>query len=249
MRKTALSLVGQRAIVINGNSVTYTVKRSPRARLVRLQIRPETGLTVVIPRHFDIERLPELLLSKGRWILNKSAEYLQDKARPTNYPADGDTVPYLGERLTIARCDSSDGVEMAKREANRLVVNITLPGTSTLGSLLKRWYLTQAAELMTAKAETLSMQIGVRFGKLIIRGQKTRWGSCSAKGTISFNWKLAAAPEPVIDYVVIHELAHLKEMNHSGKFWGIVARYCPQWRQHKRWLRDNEADLNARLSF
>jgi len=168
MGKATLSLVGKRAIVINGNSVTYTVKRSPRARLVRLQIRPETGLTVVIPRHFDIESLPELLLSKGRWILSKSEQLAQDKTRPTNYPADGDTVPYLGQRLTIVKCDSNDGVEAVKREQNHLIVSLPSGGKGTLSSLLKQWYLTQAAELIAGKAETLSGQIGVSFGRLVV---------------------------------------------------------------------------------
>lgn len=112
---------------------------------------------------------------------------------------------------------------------------------------MEQWYRTEAARLITEIADKLSSQMGIDYKRILIRGQKTRWGSCSHKKNLSFNWKLIMAPEPVVEYVTIHELIHLKEMNHSKKFWELIAQYCPDWRQHKKWLKQHEVDLTARL--
>ncbi|MFL5874323.1 MAG: M48 family metallopeptidase, partial [Solirubrobacteraceae bacterium] len=85
--------------------------------------------------------------------------------------------------------------------------------------------------------------LGRPYTKLTIRNQRTRWGSCSATGAMSFNWRLLLAPEPVLDYVVWHEACHLKVADHSDRFWGLVERHCPDWREHARWLRRNGSAL------
>jgi len=120
-----------------------------------------------------------------------------------------------------------------------LIVSLR-PGNGRLNIALERWYRMQAAELMKKKVDELSARLGISYTRLTIRGQKTRWGSCSRKGNLSFNWKLLMAPEPVIDYVIIHELTHLREMNHARRFWQLVAEQCPHWRKHRKWLRDFE---------
>ena len=89
--------------------------------------------------------------------------------------------------------------------------------------------------------------MGLSYNRLIIKGQKTLWGSCSRKRNLNFNWRLMMALEPVIIYVVVHELAHLKFMNHSRKFWQLVEKYCPDWRQHRTWLRIHSTELNREL--
>ena len=87
------------------------------------------------------------------------------------------------------------------------------------------------------------MKIGVNYRALRIRSARTRWGSCSPRGTLSFNWKLVMAPPVVIEYVVVHELCHLKELNHSPSFWKLVETHCPGWRAQRKWLRANEIAL------
>lgn len=91
-----------------------------------------------------------------------------------------------------------------------------------------------------------SARLGVDFGRVSVRDQKTLWGSCSPKGDISFNWRLVFAPPAVMDYVVVHELAHRREMNHSKRFWAIVAEHCPDYRDHRRWLHENYRSLRRR---
>jgi predicted metal-dependent hydrolase len=116
-----------------------------------------------------------------------------------------------------------------------------------LGPLIERWYRGEAASVLERKAREFAAAFGVGYSRFTIRGQRTRWASCSHRGTLSFNWRLIMAPEPVVDYVVIHEVAHLKEMNHTKRFWGLVAGRCPSWRERKKWLDDHGTELAAVL--
>lgn len=97
-------------------------------------------------------------------------------------------------------------------------------------------YRAQAAEIFARKAAYYAERMNVTFNKITIRDQKTRWGSCSSKGNLNFNWRLVLAPVPVLDYVVIHELAHRREMNHSSRFWDIVGEMMPDYRIYRKWL-------------
>ena len=102
-----------------------------------------------------------------------------------------------------------------------------------------------ARELVTMVLEEEAPALGVTFGRVQIRGQRTRWGSCSAGGTLSFNWRLALAPLEVLDYVVVHELCHLREPNHSARFWRLVASRRPEWRRQRDWLTSHGPELLA----
>ena len=104
-----------------------------------------------------------------------------------------------------------------------------------------------AAEILPQRVRFYAEQMGVSYGRITIRSQRTRWGSCSPKGNLNFNCLLMLCPEEVQDYVVIHELCHRKEMNHSAAFWAEVENYCPAYRIHRKWLKDNGGSLIARL--
>ena len=105
----------------------------------------------------------------------------------------------------------------------------------------------QAAAILPERVRFFAQQMGLSYGRITIRSQRTRWGSCSPKGNLNFNCLLMLAPKEVQDYVVIHELCHRKEMNHSAAFWAEVEKYCPDFRVHRKWLKDNGASLIARL--
>jgi predicted metal-dependent hydrolase len=243
-----LTLIGKSNITLNGQAISYSIKRSTRARLVRLEIRRETGLTVIIPDRYTIERLPLILEKKQNWILKKVSEHCE--AQPCyreKVLESGDTVPYLGQELVIEKQQNTGNADGITLKQNRLAVH--LRSTRRLNTILEQWYRAQAARVMKKKIDELSHRLGFTYNRLFIRSQKTRWGSCSRKGNISINWKLIMAPEPVIDYVIIHELAHLKEMNHTVRFWGLVAHYCPRYREHKKWLKEHEPNLSIKPSL
>ena len=241
-------MVEKRETSIDGQIITYTVKRSLRARRVRLEVRPQTGLTAVVPHSYKIGQLPRLLKAKERWISNNLAKYrhLQSPSAGKEFKS-GDTVPYLGRDLELVKRENHSDVGSVTLEGNMLAVSPGLFRNGILELALEQWYRTEAAKLISERIDKLSFQMGISYKRIVIRGQKTRWGSCSHKKNLSFNWKLIMVPEPVIDYVIIHELTHLKEMNHSKRFWELVAQYCPGWQEYKKWLKQHEADLTARL--
>lgn len=104
-----------------------------------------------------------------------------------------------------------------------------------------------AREALPTKAEKYAQILGVSYGRIAIRHQRTRWGSCSSRGNLNFNCLLMAAPDYVQNYVVVHELAHLKEMNHSKRFWAVVADVLPDYKEARRWLKENGGDLIQRM--
>lgn len=110
---------------------------------------------------------------------------------------------------------------------------------------IERWYRREARQLITESVEREAVRLGLAFSAIAIRDQQTRWGSCSRRGTLSFNWRLAIAPSDVREYVVVHELCHLRELNHSKAFWQLVATASPGWEEHKRWLAENGRELQA----
>jgi predicted metal-dependent hydrolase len=240
--------VEKRETCINGQNVTYTVKRSLRAKRVRLEVRQQTGLTIVVPHFYEMGRLHGLLQSKERWISRNLSRYCHFQSLSAKKELrSGDTVPYLGRDLELVKREKHDDGDDVTLEANKLAVSPDLFKDGILELALEQWYRAEAAKLINEKAYKLSSNMGISYKRIVIRSQKTRWGSCSQRKNLSFNWKLIMAPEPVIDYVIIHELTHLKEMNHSKRFWKLVAQYCPGWREHKKWLKQHEADLTARF--
>ncbi|MFP3975845.1 MAG: M48 family metallopeptidase [Dehalococcoidia bacterium] len=240
-------MVKKRRITLDGRTVWYAVRRSSRAMHVRLEIKQGTGLTVVIPKSCKVGQIPAFLKAKKRWILENLVKFGTDQTLSLERDlTTGDVVPYLGRNLEVVRHDNHGGDENVRREGNRLLVSLKSP-SARVNLAVERWYRTEARKLIEERVDKFSARLGVNCGRITIRGQKTRWGSCSQKGNLNFNWRLVMAPEPVIDYVVIHELAHLKEMNHSKKFWELVGKHCPRWREHKKWLKDHESELAARL--
>ena len=105
-----------------------------------------------------------------------------------------------------------------------------------------------ARELVTMVLDEEALALGVRYGQVQIRDQRTRWGSCSTRGTLSFNWRLVLAPFDVLDYIVVHELCHLREPNHSPRFWALVEKLYPEWREQREWLRVHGQALKAELT-
>ena len=121
------------------------------------------------------------------------------------------------------------------------------PAVAVLSEAERKTLAKQAAQILPSKVQHFAAEIGVSYGRITIRSQRTRWGSCSAKGNLNFNCLLMLCPEEVMDYVVVHELCHRKELNHSAAFWAAVEKVCPDYRVHRKWLKDNGTALISRL--
>lgn len=152
-------------------------------------------------------------------------------------------------RLTVPRGTSRAGVQRLLEEKQwwiedqrrRQVPRLRLDPFAVSESQARM----TARKLVSTLAQEEAERIGVEYRRIRIGGQRTLWGSCSARGTLSFNWRLVLAPPPVLDYVVVHELCHLRVPNHSRRFWALVERHRPHWRQQRNWLREHGAELLA----
>lgn len=242
-----LSVEGTYRIAFDEGEVLYQVKRSSRARQVRLEIKRDAGLVVVLPRSFPLNDLAAILIARRRWICRHLSALSATQTVPS--PAGltiGSTLPYLDGSLTLVCAGAGQREEALYHGGTLAVQRQCIDGK--LGSVVERWYRKQARDVFAGKTEHYGKLMGLSHKGITVRGQRTIWGSCSRRRTLSFNWKLLMAPEAVIDYIVIHELAHLKEMNHARDFWSLVTAYCPQWRTRKKWLRENGALLTVHFT-
>ena len=237
----ALVTIGQFLTVIKDQPIGYTLKISPQARQARLEFRDETGLVVVLPRWAGRAAADELLWNHQRWVAARLSE--SDKRRHSAGRGEG-ILLYLGDECTLCVMGTANRSAVAVDD-HRLMVAVG-PGEDA-AAVVEKWYRQQAVILVGRKAAQFAPQLGVTYQRLTVRDGRTSWASCSPKARISFNWKLMMVPPAVVDYVVIHELAHIRQMNHSDRFWRFVEAHCPEWRTHRRWLRDHQSVLDMPL--
>ena len=228
----------QAEITLDGVAVAYSVTFSSRTKYLRLEIAPGTGLVVVLPKGREQDAAVEFLTRRKDWVLRNLARY-----GPVHVQKGWDNstrLRYLGRELTV-EVRRQGKVDTARLVGNKLMINVVSGLHPEV--IIEKWFRLRASKLVLDRVQAQSKKMGVKYNNFHIRAQKTRWASCSAKGNLSFNWKLVMAPGEVIDYVVIHELAHLKELNHSPRFWALVAAYCPSWQKQRKWLRENARRL------
>lgn len=221
-----------------GESVEYEVRRSDEAAEPRIDVDIR-GVVVVLPRVSETD--PETLLAENAaWVIEKKRKY--DSYRedaPERQFAAGETFPYLGvphEVVVESRASSDvsdEELRLAKHHVERTSVK----------RALEVLYRRAARETFEERADHYAGEIGVEYEQIEVRNQRTKWGSCSTTGTLGLNWRLMMAPPDVIDYIVIHELAHLREPNHTDTFWSLVAEHDPKYKSHASWLEEHSTRL------
>ncbi|WP_049943540.1 SprT family zinc-dependent metalloprotease [Halolamina sp.] len=223
---------------LDGTSVDYVVRRSNRATRPRIDVRL-AGVRVVLPSGSPMDH--EALLERNAdWTLRKLDARASTLERvPERRFEPGSTLPYLGTERTIRieqRSKSAvcaESFRLASWEVERTSVK------NVLESLFRR----KARTFVEEQIDSYGDCMGVNPSGIRIANQRTKWGSCSSNGTVSFNWRLMLAPPEIPEYVVVHELAHLRELNHSDRFWEIVAEHDPDWQAHAEWLEENGVTL------
>ena len=229
---------GQDSFTCASRTIAYTLRASARARYPSLAIRPETGLIVTVPSCGMRQPLERFLRRHERWILAQVERIERMAARVGRRWPYGETLPYRGvAHLVMVRQANGHSPVVTHLPGEALLVDARCPTIEGARRLLKRWYHARAEQWLTERTHVLSAQLGVSWRRLTVRDQRSRWGSCSAGGALSFNYRLVMAPPAVLDYVVMHELAHRWELNHSARFWALVARHCPRYRESIAWLK------------
>lgn len=232
-----------RTIELRGQAIPYLLKVSGRAHRVRLVIRAEGSLEVVIPRGVGQAVYEAMVREKERWIFATLERVAREQA-PLPPLATGRQLPLAGRELTLVlQVDAGQKRQHTALRGDTLTLTLTSDDPQLARKVLEAWYRHQAPALFAARIECLNQTYALPFGRVSIKSQKSRWGSCSRLGNLNFNWRLLLAPLPVLDYVVVHELCHLKEMNHGTRFWQLVARACPDYPAHRRWLRQHGREL------
>lgn len=200
---------------------------------MRVTVDRAGTIEVVLPQRMPLRAAEEAVRELRPWIDRRLAEAGRQRAAVI---ARGDSLPYLGQTLSLR-------AEIGRTRVTRRGETLLVPDGPQAQEAIERWYRRMAREEIRARLDRACAIGGFSYTRLTIRDQRTRWGSCSRGGAMSFNWRLLLAPEAVLDYVVWHEVCHLEFMDHSPRFWGLVSRYCPDHREHATWLRRNAGTL------
>lgn len=223
-------------------SVLVRIRRGRRTRHVRLHVDEQGAVTASIPSRFAASRLDPIVRERADW-LHDVLMRMEQKSRDTQVDLErGDPVRWLGRWVptTLERGGRRASVRL---EDERLVLRI--PDGDDPHDALVAWYRTQARRIFEARVAAWSRAFGLTPGKVSIREQRTRWGSCTHKGDLSFNWRLVLAPDWVLDSIVVHELCHIEELNHSDDFWALLDERYPRHEEASEWLREHGPALRV----
>lgn len=228
MRNTVTpTVVEQRTAFLAGKHITYTLKRTNRRRSIGLRI-DDRGLCVSVPMRASEKWLNGVLQDKAYWVVEKLEGWHAREQQEIRW-ADGETIPYLGELLTLCVVQSLFATPVY-RCGHKLWVFLTGEIEATgIEHAVSLWYQFEAEQIFCVRVAHYASMLGAIPRDIKLSVAKTQWGSCTTKGTVRLNVQLIKLPLRLIDYVVVHELAHLREMNHSSEFWKVVESACPDY--------------------
>jgi predicted metal-dependent hydrolase len=217
-----------RSIEINKENISYKLRYSQKAKYMRLQITSYGGLEIILPRGYEIKDGETFITKKINWIKRNLSS---KKNNENNFLLFGEKIKvqqsfelFLKRHRTVYR---NDELHIVSPQGNN----------DNIIKIYEAWLKYFSKFYFLKRTQELAKNFDFKIGKITIRSQKTRWGSASARGNLSFNYRLLKFRREVIDYVIIHELCHLKEMNHSKKFWLLVEEYCPDYKALRKELK------------
>lgn len=232
----------------DGRRLTYRITVSPRGRCVRLRLNARNGLVVIVPRGINRADLDAIVKSKRDWIARHLRRFEEARHLPANQvsiaPPQTFGLPALDESWQIEyRETPSRTVSARADQPGRLIVAGAVENEAACRAALLRWLARRGRETLTPWLGRLAEETGLTFSEVRVKGQRTRWGSCTARGVVSLNYKLLFLPREWVRYVLVHELCHTRELNHSERFWRLVYRCEPnaaeirgQLREAWKWL-------------
>ena len=216
--------------------------RHPRARRYVLRVLADGTLRVTIPRWGSKREALAFLEAQRDWVSRqRSKQAERARLQPPRDWRDGRSVLFAGRPVTLRRGASPRAGVVEQDDA--LVVTPRARDGDDLRHVASAWMLARAKRMLPARLLELAARFELSVTQVSVRNQRARWGSCATGGRISLNWRLVQTPDAVRDYVLIHELMHLRQPNHSRRFWALVARACPDYEASRRWLRAHEAAL------
>lgn len=234
---------------IGSTLIPCFVSVSGRAKHIRLIVDID-GLRVVKPPKAKPEEIEKLMHAKSNWIHKHYMKFQSMKQDQYRHKwEDGETVLYKGRKYYIRIAAGKGNTTFVDFDGEHFSVFVSgKPGTGDKNIVIEeafnRWYKQTAREIIGERLHYYCSITGLACNQVRIKEQKTRWGSCSNRRNLNFNWRLIMAPQWVIDYVIIHEVCHLRYLNHSKEFWDMVGLYMPEYRKAREWLKKNGPGLN-----
>ena len=235
---------------IGSTVISYSIKRSFRAKYVNISVGVD-GVQVVAPVSMDDSEIIPLVEKKREWIFKKFESYRQlAQIRLEREFVSGEKLLFMGNDYPLKVIEDEGRFTSVNLTEGQFLVYINkhIPlemRREAIRRKLEQWYISKAKKIIHERLELFANKIGVKINTVRYKNQKTRWGSCSQKGNLNFNWKLVMAPMYIVDYVVVHELCHLIQMNHSKKFWQQVGSWIPDYKERRKWLKENGIRLNV----
>ncbi len=227
----------------------YVVHSSPRRRTVAFRVSVVDGVEVVVPEGFERSRLPALVRQKAPWILEKLGLVREQAPPPRHEFVSGERFLYVGRRyrLQVRRApraaDPGLSFEQGRWAASVPAGTPDADLPRLLRPLFVAWYRARAEERLRARVRHFAREAGLSPVGVLVKDQERRWGSCTKDGVLGFNWRIVMARASAIDYVVVHELAHLVHPDHGPAFWRQVASLLPDYEARREWLRRHGAEL------
>ena len=236
-------------IDLEGQSVSYSVRASQRAKRISVRYSLSAGLEVVYPPGVRQPDPVALLQERSAWILSAIEKFRNANAEmPLRDYREGEDFLFRGASFRLQLTTTRSRRPISARLTDRHLV-VALPDSAPsatcaeIRQAIERFYRAQAQDYLPKRVKELAGSHGFNYARVRIKNQKTRWGSCSAKRNINLNMRLMMAPDAAIDYVIIHELCHLRELNHSPAFWAFVELYCPEFRHWRAWFKRHGSRL------
>lgn len=222
--------------------VPYRLVRSPRRKRLGL-VMADSGVEVRIPERCAARHGHRFLQENIHWVRTQLLRARQRAAEvPQHRFAFGEYFPWLGRQLPLLRAARATQAGIDSHGI-RLYTRYREPDAAQLKAALQRLYQREALALLTGRSRELAGRLGLAFSSVRVRRTRSKWGHCTLRGELQYNWLVCLAPEAVVDYLVAHEVCHLRHHNHSRAFWQLVASACPDYRELRRWLRDNGHQL------
>jgi len=237
--------------VLDGTRVSYRIRKSRRAKNIRISFEDGDSLAVTLPYKFHIQKAEFALFEHKNWILRKLEESQTKKKIPPPFLlTDGALLPILDKTYPLSL--SVQNKKKARWYFQHNTLNVTAPQLtpSIISRGVVHWYRTMALLFLEDRVPYWAAKINVSPKNIRAKNQHTLWGSCSKRSNLNFNWRILLLSNQAADYLIIHELSHLKEMNHSPRFWQLVQQYCPEYKTYKAelkhkntWLKYPDNDL------
>ncbi len=233
-------------IRLGTQKINYVVKRSKRRKkTLTISVSPESGVCVSVPQRTSLAEVETLVIRKSKWILKQLEKNNSVLAKPAPRQfTSGEEFLYLGRTYILTVQEEKGAKSSVSIRQGKLLAKVRSGLASEnrarrLFSAVKSWYMQQAINWLSERVAHFAPKVGMEPSQVSVRSFRARWGSCDQNQHLKFSWRIIMAPPHIVDYVVVHEMCHLRELNHSKRFWALVGAIVPDFRECREWLRLN----------